>query len=237
MFGQNEVRHKTNSPGYLQVHKIFYTLQGEGPFVGQPAIFIRLSGCNLRCTFCDTNWDDKNDPYMSIKEIIEQVHYQPYAWSPPLIVLTGGEPLRQNLELLIQSFYARSFHVQIETAGTFWEDYLKKYIDLGVLDIVVSPKTPKIHPEIYQHAAAFKYVIEAGHTDEKDGLPTKGTQPTYEVDGVRVARPRPGAPVYLSPCDVGINSRNKRNQEAVVKLAMRHNYIAGLQLHKIWGVE
>jgi len=226
MLGENPIRHRESTPGLLQVRDIFYTLQGEGPFAGWPSVFIRLSGCNLACHFCDTQWDDENDQYLSIPEIVDKVK----TWQEwKLIVLTGGEPLRQDLDQLIAAL--PNTIIQIETAGTLWQDCL---VDERVR-IVVSPKTPKINSIIYNRANAFKYVIKAGEVSDIDGLPIASTQ----ISGrpALLARPRPGAPVYLSPCDELDPWKNDRNRNEVVRLALRHGYIAGLQLHKIWNVE
>lgn len=68
MFGQNTPRRR-ESGGLLQVQDVFYTIQGEGPFAGRTAVFIRLTGCNLRCWFCDTVWGDDSDVYQEPAQI------------------------------------------------------------------------------------------------------------------------------------------------------------------------
>ena len=226
MHGTNPVRKRERTPGELQVQDIFLTVQGEGPYAGHPAVFVRLSGCNLRCFFCDTAWDDEKDKYLSIDEIVANIIR--VAGLAELVVLTGGEPTRQDLSGLIRKLrWEQRFRVQIETAGTFWQNCLHD------VDIVVSPKTPKIQPMIKKHAIAFKYVIRAGEL-EGDGLPGGGTQVRGSVSVL--ARPRDGAPVYLSPCDEGNPERNALNLQAAVASAMEHNYIAGIQMHKLMGV-
>lgn len=238
MHGTNKVRQEEHrDDGKLQVNSVFYTIQGEGPFAGVPAVFIRLTGCNLRCSFCDTHWDDEHDPYLSVAEIMVMVERV----RPPsctLFVLTGGEPLRQDLsELLPALFNSESrkyIRVQLETAGTLWQGSLFEYLDCG-LTIVVSPKTPKLNEDILAKAHAFKYVIRAGKTDPMDGLPVQSTQNPNRP--ARLARPRDGAPVYLSPCDDQDEQENRMNTDAVTHLAMKHGYTAGVQLHKIWGLE
>jgi organic radical activating enzyme len=70
-----------------KINEIFYSLQGEGYYSGTPAIFVRFSGCNLRCSFCDTQHQDGQ--MMSLQEIVDEVDKYPLA---PLLVLTGGEP-------------------------------------------------------------------------------------------------------------------------------------------------
>lgn len=233
MHGQNPIRHKEQrEDDKLQVAEIFQTLQGEAIYAGHPAVFIRLTGCNLACTFCDTSWDDINDPYVSIDEIVKNVQdIRPPACR--LIVITGGEPLRQDLSSLIPALLKIEPHfhkIQIETAGTLWQDILYDHS----VSVVVSPKTPKIHDKIRTNASAFKYVIKSGENSEQDGLPTSSTQILSGL--AKIARPRPGASVYLSPCDEGDPELNLRNQNEVVRLAMQHGYIAGIQMHKIWNI-
>ena len=92
----------------------------------------------------------------------------------------------------------------------------------------MSPKTPKIDPRVYDHAFAFKYVIRAGEVGD-DGLPVRSTQ--IPGDNAVLARPRPGVPVYLSPCDEFDEERNQANRRAVAESALKHGYRAGVQLH------
>ena len=79
----------------MRVNEIFYSLQGEGAHSGEAAIFIRLSGCNLRCPFCDTIHEPCN--ILTEDEIISQIEEYPANW----VVITGGEPTLQPLEALI----------------------------------------------------------------------------------------------------------------------------------------
>jgi organic radical activating enzyme len=208
------------------------TLQGESIYAGWPAVFIRLTGCNLKCAFCDTEWGDETDPYLSVDEIINKVR-QVQTDTCRLYVITGGEPLRQDMSLLVPALFKLGngrTRIQFETAGTIWQDILLH----DDVSIVVSPKTPKINSKIYLHAAAFKYIIRQGQNAENDGLPVMSTQ--RQGQRSTIARPRPGAPVYLSPCDELDTVLTKANEREVVRMAMRHGYIAGMQMHKIWGV-
>ena len=70
-----------------KINEIFYSLQGEGYYSGTPAVFVRFSGCNLSCTFCDTQ--HQPGTMMSLQEIVQEVNKYP---NVPLVVLTGGEP-------------------------------------------------------------------------------------------------------------------------------------------------
>lgn len=96
------------------VNEIFYSLQGEGLWSGTPMVFVRLSGCNLRCPFCDT--DFKNGVSMSASQIVARVREA--GLDCRRICLTGGEPLLQADEKLIQAFHEAGYSVHVETNGT-----------------------------------------------------------------------------------------------------------------------
>ena len=240
MFGKNPIRKFDAYPnGDLQVHEIFFTLQGEGPHSGLPAVFVRLSGCNLSCWWCDTHWDDQKDPLRSVQSILEGVALASRGLTQ-LIVLTGGEPLRQDLRVLLDTLARINFSLgdkpwklQIETAGTLWQECLD---DHPWVDVVCSPKTAAIHPKIKARANAFKYVINARDSFDVDGLPITNTQ---IEDGRRrsLAKPRAGAPVYLSPCDLHEDKYGtEANYAKVAELSLQHGYRAGVQLHKVLGL-
>src|SRR5215472_5080334 len=160
----------------LQVHEIFPTVQGEGPFAGRRAVFVRLAGCNLRCWWCDTEWDDARDPTIDVGELLGQTLdcWHTMTTGPiELVVITGGEPLRQPLA----SFIARllmfdALRVQIETAGTLWQSCL----DHERVSIVVSPKTPLVNVNIAAHAYAYKYVVRSADRFTPEGMPITITQ-------------------------------------------------------------
>ncbi|MDR0981972.1 MAG: 7-carboxy-7-deazaguanine synthase QueE [Culturomica sp.] len=95
----------------LKVKEIFYSLQGEGTRQGEASIFIRLSGCNLECEFCDT--DFKGGTSMTRKDIYEKIKEYPCKW----IVWTGGEPTLQLTKDIIQYFKYRGFRQAIESNG------------------------------------------------------------------------------------------------------------------------
>jgi 7-carboxy-7-deazaguanine synthase len=226
MFGKNPIAKQALDTGKnLWVQEVFYTIQGEGPFAGQPATFIRLSGCNLRCTFCDTDFTSVVwQP--SIDELLHEVQKNP---QHDLVVITGGEPLRQNIVPLILLLEKHNYTVQIETAGTLWVPGL----DLTEAEIIVSPKTSKVHPEIEKYASAYKYVWRAGEMDE-DGLPT--TNPQREGVPMFAYRPHDAAVIYLQALDDQDPVKNAANQKAVVDACMKHGYWLSVQIHKIVGV-
>ena len=96
----------------MKVNEIFYSLQGEGAHTGTPAIFIRFASCNLRCPFCDTNFDKYNE--LSKSAILDAIKEYP----AQLVVLTGGEPTLQDLAPLIDDLHKAGKFVAIETNGT-----------------------------------------------------------------------------------------------------------------------
>lgn len=97
---------------------MFASVQGEGLRQGKPTIFIRLTGCNLKCTFCDTRaaWQKGED--MSISRIIKGVEMLKQEFPSEWVCLTGGEPLLQDLHPLTSQLKERGFKIQIETNAT-----------------------------------------------------------------------------------------------------------------------
>ena len=94
------------------INEIFYSLQGEGVHMGKPSIFIRLSKCNLRCSFCDTEFDSGHE--MSLEAIHEAIKQ----WPSRRIIWTGGEPTLQLTDEVVAYFKALGYHQSIETNGT-----------------------------------------------------------------------------------------------------------------------
>jgi len=100
----------------MKINEIFYSLQGEGIFVGTPTIFVRTTGCNLRCTYCDTTYAYTKGTEMTVQEILEDVKKYPCTH----ISITGGEPLFQKeTPKLIGSLLKNNYTVSLETNGSF----------------------------------------------------------------------------------------------------------------------
>jgi len=99
----------------LCVNHIFYSLQGESTYVGSPCVFIRLTGCNLRCAWCDTQYAYEEGRHMTVASILEEAE----TYRCNLVEVTGGEPLlQQETPQLIQDCLDRGMHVLVETNGT-----------------------------------------------------------------------------------------------------------------------
>ncbi len=98
----------------LKISEIFYSLQGESTFVGLPTVFVRLTGCPLRCTWCDTEYAFSGGKWVGIDAIIEQVK----SYGTPYVCVTGGEPLSQKRCLkLLDGLTENGFNVSLETSG------------------------------------------------------------------------------------------------------------------------
>lgn len=222
--------------GHLEVHSIFHTIQGEGPFAGQPAVFVRLAGCNLQCPACDTDYSSNRD-LMSVAQIRSKViELCSPSHTTCLVVLTGGEPFRQNCGDLIEHLAQADFDIQVETNGTLFDlsiSTLSNYA-LERLSIVCSPKA-RINQTLRPYITHLKYVGRDGELNPDDGLPmsvlggsTIPERPWKEFEGT----------VYLQPMD----ETDKRhatacNVEACVQSCMKHGYVLSLQLHKIVGLQ
>lgn len=111
----------------MRVNEIFYSIQGEGYHAGTAAVFIRFSGCNLKCPFCDTDFAKYTD--MTEEEITAEVA----KYGAALCVITGGEPTLQLTETLVEKLHAIGKTVAIETNGT-------RPVPRGVDWITCSPK-------------------------------------------------------------------------------------------------
>lgn len=220
MHGKNPIRKPLAHDGrVLEIQSIFATLQGEGPYVGWPAIFIRLGGCNLACAFCDTEFEDFSQQFVA--DILARVK-RLASNTCNLVVITGGEPFRQNIAPLCEALIAKGFKVQIETNGTLWRELPKE------VDIICSPKNTgggymKIRDDLLSRVNAFKFIISA--QDTKYNHVGNVGQNVYQ------------APVYVQPMDEYDPIKNEKNRALALQLATEHGYRLSLQMHKILGIE
>jgi 7-carboxy-7-deazaguanine synthase len=118
----------------LRISEIFFSLQGETSRVGLPTVFVRLTGCPLRCTYCDTAYAFTGGKAMTLQAIMDEVHRYP----TPYVTVTGGEPLAQkNCLVLLQTLCDGGYKVSLETGGA---------LDVSAVDArvmkVVDIKTP-----------------------------------------------------------------------------------------------
>ncbi len=131
----------------MLISEIFYSLQGEGELTGVPSVFVRTSGCNLRCGWCDTpyaSWNPEGEP-RSVAQIVAEVEAHANARH---VVLTGGEPMiAKEIHALAAELKKTGQHITIETAATVKPDGIA--CDLASL----SPKLLNSAPDPIEHAA------------------------------------------------------------------------------------
>lgn len=154
--------------------EIFNSVQGEGYHTGTPSIFIRFGGCNLQCSWCDTDfskWDK-----MTVSEIMEVLS----KWDTKRVIFTGGEPAMQKLRPLSDELHSKGYNIAIETNGTI-------ELEDGLVDwICVSPKD-MLYPEfsIKQRKGNELKVVYTGqdlgmYDNLKDGFENLFLQPCYD---------------------------------------------------------
>lgn len=191
------------------INEIFCSLQGEGEKTGTVSVFIRMSGCNLRCAFCDT--DHQIHTMMSAPEIVEQVMRYPGA---PLIVLTGGEPALHVDTALIQALKLTGKTIAIETNGTL-------PLPDGIDWVTLSPKTA------FQGGEALPCIITS--CDELKVVYTG--QNLNQYDHIK-AQQR-----FLQPCYVDDPKQRLLGLQATVKAVLDNpQWRLSLQTHKLLGI-
>lgn len=194
----------------MKVNEIFYSLQGEGFHTGTASVFVRLSGCNLRCHFCDTHHETGEE--MSVQQIIDAVNHWPQA---PLLVLTGGEPSLWIDEAFVTALKSKTGKlIAIETNGTH---SLPKGIDW----VTLSPKNAfpggDLVPCILTRCNELKVV--------------------YRGQDLRQYDPIEADHRFLQPCYVDDPDERKRNLQACVRAVLEHpQWRLSLQTHRVLGI-
>lgn len=138
----------------LRIAEIFGSVQGEGLRQGQPTVFIRLAGCNLRCPFCDTKTARRGGRRMTPAGVVAAVVRLRRRWPADWADITGGEPMLQDLEPLVRGLRAEGLSVQVETNGTVFRPAPYDWI-------TVSPKPPDyaVAPDFRSRAREVKLVV------------------------------------------------------------------------------
>lgn len=205
-------------PPTLKISEIFFSLQGEGLRQGEPTIFIRFSGCNLECDFCDTKYAWEGGQSLSVDQILKRIQSlhrrHPVRW----ICLTGGEPLLQDIAPLVRKLKADGWKIQVETNGTHYKNLIVDWY-------TVSPK-----PE--------KYIFDARYASKAKEVKLIVTK-NLEMKTVKKMREQfpEEIPLYLQA-----QSNLKWSLKRGTKL-LEHASATGLtnirislQLHKILGL-
>lgn len=192
----------------MKINEIFYSVQGEGFHAGTPAVFIRFSGCNLNCPFCDTK--HKDGYIMSEDEIVEEVN----RYTCNLVVITGGEPSLFLTYSLVQKLKNIGFIVCVETNGT---RTLPENVDF----VTCSPK--------FEYCKDADVVLEV--IDELKVV-YNGENDMSKYDDLYFAKH-----LYLQPCDTGNAEKNKEIMQKTVRYCLEHpEWKVSLQTQKILDV-
>ena len=208
---------------HLKVNEIFYSIQGESSFAGRPCVFIRLTGCNLRCSYCDTRYAYYQGEDMDIDEILERASY----FGCKIVEVTGGEPLiQEGTPYLIKSLLDAGFEVLLETNGTKDISVLDKDC-IKIVDVKCpcsgeSDKNDLNNLTRLGNRDEIKFVI----ADRRDFDFAKNILRDWDIIPFRPH------PVHFSPAFGILNPKDLSEWILKDKLDVRLN----LQIHKvIWG--
>lgn len=205
----------------MRVTEIFFSIQGESTHAGRPCVFVRSTGCDLRCGYCDTAYAFHGGRTMTIEEVVAEVSRHPARF----VCLTGGEPLLQkDLPALAQTLLDRGYAVSVETHGQLPMDRLPPAVHR-----IVDLKTPG-SGEVHRDFGLFEPL---NGNDELKVVVTSQDDFRWAVDRIREHRldEKVGA-VLFSPAHGAVTPRDLTEW----LLASGLNARLQLQLHKIiWG--
>lgn len=193
-----------------KINEIFYSLQGEGFHAGTPAVFVRFSGCNLRCSFCDTQHQEGQ--MMSVQEIVEEVNKYPLA---PLVVLTGGEPSLFIDETFVAELKRKTGKkIAIETNGT-------RPLPSNLDWVTLSPKSAfeggDLEPCVLTYCDELKVIYLGQDLTQYDGIEAKHR--------------------FLQPCFCEDETQRKANMKACVDAVMQNpGWRLSLQIHRVLNI-
>ena len=193
----------------FRINEIFYSLQGEGFHTGTPAVFVRFSGCNLRCAFCDTQHQAGRT--MSLEEIVAEINQYPNA---RMIVLTGGEPSLFINEDFVKALKTTGKLIAIETNGT-------RPLPSNLDWVTLSPKTGfeggDVEPCVLKTCDELKVVYLGQDLKQYQGIE---------------ARHR-----FLQPCFSADENQRQANMKSCVE-AVKNNlgWRLSLQIHRFLGI-
>lgn len=222
----------------LDIHSIFNTLQGEGPFSGCLSVFVRLAGCNLQCPLCDTEYTEGAE-LRDLDDLVEEIDRRCRAIGARVVVITGGEPFRQNIAALLTRLAYCGLVPQVETNGKLHpQDFeqVERLVHMGSAHIVLSPKTKTVDAGLAHLATCWKYVLCHDQIAD-DRLPIRALDHPVPA-GQTIARPPDGyaRDIYIHPADHQDPEINAMNLQAATRAVMASGddrRRLGVQVHKI----
>jgi len=219
-----------------KINELFETIQGEGSFTGQPSIFIRLQGCPVACSWCDTkhtwaiNLDDQISTSNMLNKTQESDHWSELSVDDILqviiqegyqakhIVITGGEPAMVDLTPLCLGLEEQGYSCQIETSGTFEILTSKKCW------VTVSPKV--------NMKGGYKILSSAMHRANEIKHPIATEQHVDDLKALLDEHQIVDTQVYLQPI-----SQKKRATELAIRTCIENDWRLSVQVHKYLGIE
>ena len=207
----------------LKITEIFHSLQGEGDTVGFPTVFVRLTGCPLRCQYCDTAYAFSGGQWMDLDAILEQVR----TWGAAHVCVTGGEPLAQaNCLPLLQKLCDDGYRVSLETSGALPVDQVDSRVSR-----VVDVKTPDSGES---HRNLLDQLSLLGGRDQIKFVICSRSDYEWSRYLVRERRLNGNAMVLFSPSHEQVPARQLADWILADRLPVRMQ----VQLHKLlWGNE
>jgi organic radical activating enzyme len=192
----------------LSISEIFYSLQGEGARQGEASIFVRLSQCNLQCSFCDADYSEKEK--LSPTQILSQIQAYPCRW----IVWTGGEPTLQLTDEILTLFQKHGYRQAIESNGHIRLSKILNYT-------VVSPKGPHI-----------EYARKINPQVDEIRLPVENHMPIPALETLPEAKH-----YFLSPIFADASATAGNIRYCVEYIKAHPEWRLSLQIHKWIGIE
>ena len=215
----------------MKISEIFYSVQGEGKYIGEPAVFVRLFGCPVNCSFCDSRFSIEGTKWeeLKIREVVNRVK----KYNCNNVVITGGEPFMQRSQLseLVDILYIENFMVFIETAAVYTIDNSHERSLFNSCKLVtISPKESwarQIGLSEYVKVVRDNYMIVPDRTILKFVYENEGSE-EFIKNFIKAGDFR--VPVYILP-----QSRNReelvKNLPVVIEYCKRENFIVSDRLH------
>ena len=219
-----------------KINELFETIQGEGSFTGQPSIFLRLQGCPVGCSWCDTKhtWETKIDKQVAVTDMLGKSEESEYwsqlsvddilsvfsqtSYQAKHVVITGGEPCMFDLTPLCLALEDKGYSCQVETSGTFPINVSEKCW------VTVSPKV--------NMKGGYKILNSAMLRANEIKHPVATEQHVDDLKGLLALHNVTKTPVYLQPI-----SQKERATQLAIDTCIKNNWRLSIQVHKYIGIE
>ncbi len=247
--------------GKIRVTSIFRTLQGEAPFSGYPAVFVRLSGCNFGaktlegpCRWCDSNFQFDQGTDYDVDDLVNEV--LKVSKQGDLVVITGGEPtLQLNLIPFLEQLSDVKFRIQIETNGTqpmffkslrdAWVRITRNIEEHGIF-VVTSPKAvykaqtiPKPSDQIISVTGAYRFVVSADPQSPHHVLPdwvSKVRAPVYVSPMAVYKKAYVGEVSSIWDTELVDQEKTAQNYQYAAQYALENNFRLSVQTHLLTAI-